>query len=993
MAKKSSNLGALKSLARQSQRKIKATVGNLTKKKRSTKKSKAKNNSAKLNKNRGASRRDKRAGKRNTRAKKKAEYLATLPKSPLKRIAYRFHPKRFFDFWFSKRGALMALKLLGIAIAVFAVVTISLFAYFRKDLPDPTSFTFDQSTKFYDRTGKVLLWSVYGDENRTLLEFGQISDNAKHAHIAIEDKDFYNHGGFSIPGITRAAISQIFGDGSGGGGSTITQQFVKNSLVGNEFSITRKIKELILSVEIERLYTKDEILTFYLNEIPYGVSEYGIESAAQGFFNKPASELTVDESAMLAALPQAPSLYSPYSGNTELLIGRRDYIIDLMRDQGYVSDEEAQAAKDTDTLAKIVPLSQRSKYKNIKAPHFVLEVQKQLTEKYGDAIVTKGGLNVITTLDMDLQKIAEEAVENNIYRLDQVGANNTAFAAGDPTNGQVLAMVGSRDFEYEGFGSYNVTTSLRQPGSSFKPYVYSELFKSDRWGPGSVIFDTPTSFGNYRPKDADGRFRGTMTIRSALAQSRNIPAVKALYIAGIGNAIDQAERQGITSLAGPDQYGLSLTLGSAEVKLVEHMNGYSTFANGGKHYPQTYILKVTNSSGEVLEEWTEQEGEDALDPQIAYAITSILSDTAARAQLFGTGSPYANVPGLNLAVKTGTTDLERDGWMMAYTTDLVAGTWVGNNDNRPMYGQSYTMTGSVMMEFMRRAHEELDYEAREFVRPDGIKTVRIDSRTGRATDSGGHTDIFPSWYKPIGKDDAKDITIDKISGKLATECTPERAKEKTKESGVLPEIPEDDPMFPLWAKSAPYGPSADSEDKDDVHKCSDSLPNVSVSYSVINGDIVELSATVSEGTHPLDTLNFKIDGQTVSAVDLSGGGSYNYTHKFGSTGDFTFTAEVIDEVLYDNSSNPENINISSTVNPPEITSTNNIGNNTLVTWNKVSGATHAVCWKPSGGTYTCVNDNNGTHMINGTSGDDWLVYITADVSGYELRSEEKSFSN
>ncbi len=446
MAKKSSNLDALKSLAKQSQKKIQATVGNLTKKKRSTKKSKAKNNSAKLNKNRGASRRDKRAGKRNARAKKKAEYLATLPKSPLKRMVYRLHPKRFVDFWFSKRGALMALKLLGIGIAVFAVVTISLFAYFRKDLPDPTSFTFDQSTKFYDRTGEELLWSVYGDENRTLLEFGQISEHAKHAHIAIEDKDFYNHGGFSIVGISRAAISQVFGDGSGGGGSTITQQFVKNSLVGNEYSITRKIKELILAVEIERLYTKDEILTFYLNEIPYGVSEYGIESAAQGFFDKPASELTVDESAMLAALPQAPSLYSPYTGNAELLIGRRDYIIDLMKDQGYITEEEAQAAKDTDTLKKIVPLAKRSKYKNIKAPHFVLEVQKQLTEKYGDAIVTKGGLNVITTLDMDLQKIAEEAVENNIYRLDQVGADNTAFAAGDPTNGQVLAMVGSRDF-------------------------------------------------------------------------------------------------------------------------------------------------------------------------------------------------------------------------------------------------------------------------------------------------------------------------------------------------------------------------------------------------------------------------------------------------------------------------------------------------------------------------------------------------------------------
>jgi hypothetical protein len=330
---------------------------------------------------------------------------------------------------------------------------------------------------------------------------------------------------------------------------------------------------------------------------------------------------------------------------------------------------------------------------------------------------------------------------------------------------------------------------------------------------------------------------------------------------------------------------------------------------------------------------------------------------------------------------------------MAYTTSLVAGTWVGNNDNTPMYGQSYTMTGSVMMEFMRRAHDELDFTSEDWARPEGIKTVRIDSKTGRGTDSGGHTDIFPSWFEAVGEEDAEEIVIDTISGKLATECTPERAKETTKESGVLPEIDEDDPMFPLWAKSAPYGATADSEDKDDVHKCSDALPNVSVSHSVVNGDIVELSATVSKGTHPMDTLNFKINGQIVSSMDLAGNGTYSYVHKFDSIGDYTYTAEVIDEVLYDNSSNPENISVGSVVEPPQITSTNNIANNTWVSWDEVSGATHSICWAPSGGTTTCVNDNNGSYLITGTSGNSYTVYILAELSGYTLKSPEEAFSN
>ena len=995
----------LKTFASSGKKQVEKVVGNVTRKKRTTKKTPAaKNNTAKLNRNRSGTRRDNRHTKRHSKARKKAEYLATLPKSPLKRMAHRFHPKRFLHYWFSKRGAVMALKLLGISMAVFAVLIVSLFAYFRKDLPDPTSFRFDQSTRFYDKTGETLLWSVYGDENRTLLEFGQISDYAKWAAIAIEDKDFYQHGGFSISGISRAALSQVFGDGSGGGGSTITQQFVKNSLVGNEFTIARKVKELILAVEIERLYTKDEILTFYLNEIPYGVSEYGIESAAQGFFNKPASELTIDESAVLAALPNAPSFYSPYGVNTDSLIERRDFIIDLMRQQGYISEEEAQKAKEVDTIGKVVPLAKRSKYRNIKAPHFVLEIQKQLTEKYGDAIVTKGGLTVITTLDMELQDIAEEAVANNVYRLDGIGADNIAFSASDPTNGQIVAMVGSRDFEFPEFGSFNVATSLRQPGSSFKPYVYSELFKSDRWGPGSVIFDTPTSFANYRPKNADGTFRGTMTIRSAIAQSRNIPAVKALYIAGVENAMDQAERQGISSLGSPDRYGLSLVLGAAEVKLAEHVNAYSTFGNGGKYYDQTYVLKITNSSGEVLEEWTEEEGEQALDPQIAYLITNILSDAAARARLFGTGSPYTNVPGLTMALKTGTTDEERDGWMLAYSTSLVAGAWTGNNDNQPMFGNSYTMVGSVITEFMRRAHEGVENE--QFARPTGIKGVTLNSETGRLAEGGSgdtHSDIFPSWFSAVGKADSEEVTIDKISGKLATDCTPERAKETSTESGVLPEIPETDPMFPLWAKSAPYGTTNSSEDEDDVHRCSDKLPGVSISAdSDPNPDgTYTLSATVSKGTHKLETLNFKVGGQIVSSVAISSNGTYTYNHLFSSVGNHTIVAEVIDEVLYDNqnsTSDPLNVTVVSTL--LYFLSPTGSGledyNPTQITWNTTpAGTSYVLRWSDNGvDPFSTQNDTGlkGSEDLNTTSDTTYYIYLEATHGGNTYTSDRLEFT-
>ena len=840
-----------------------------------------------------------------------------VPTHPVKRFFWYLNPHRFKDFWFTKQGFKKALKFSFIAFLVGLAAIVGVFAYVAKDLPSPgqiNSRILAQTTKFYDRTGQHLLYEVFGDQNRSVVDLNDISDNLKNATISVEDKDFYHHNAFDVTGIIRAVWGEVTNNPSLGGGSTITQQYVKNALLSPERSYVRKAKELILSIQIEQLYDKNDILELYLNEIPYGSTAYGAEAASKMYFSKDAKDLSIDEAAMLAALPQAPTYYSPYGENTDALVARQKIVIDKMQQQGYITQEEAEKAKSVDILAKVNDVPDM--YKDIFAPHFTLHVQRLLEEKYGARKVNEGGLTVITTLDYDKQKLAEQSVKDGMPAVDRLGGDNAALVAADPNNGEVLAMVGSRDFKYPGFGAYNAALSGRQPGSSFKPYAYATLFKQKHWGPGSVMYDVPTDFGGgYKPHNFDNGYRGFMTIRTALGESRNIPAIKALYIAGVQNVIDQAHKMGITTLENPKQYGLSLVLGSGEVKLADHVNAYSSFATGGIHHPQSYILKVSDSQGNVLEEYKPDEGERVLDPQVAYLISSILTDDSARSATFGYHSPYLYFPNHTIAVKTGTTDFSRDGWMMGYSKDIVAGVWVGNHDNKPMYSVTSQQSGPIWHQFMAKVHEGL--ADKPFEKPSGIKTVTLDAYTGKLPTDGTkstRTDVFPSWYEAPGITQTKTAVIDTVSNKLATDCTPDAAKkEVTAISGVNAEIPPDDPAYYRWnppvvalARSkglaTGYGGSIPTE-KDDVHKCSDKPPLVNSFNGEQSGDTISLNADVSSGTFQAEKIEFIYKGQVISTKSLSGDGkvSIDYKPKNGN-GDYNFSVKVTDKGLYSSTS-------------------------------------------------------------------------------------------
>ncbi len=903
----------------------------------------------------------------------------------------------------------MALKVTGVSFGIMIILAMSLFAYFRRGLPNPreiNSRILSQSTKFYDKTGEILLYEVYGDENRTIVEFDQISDNAKWATVAVEDKDFYDHGGVSFRGIIRAAWNNISsGDATNEGGSTITQQFIKNSLLTTEQTYTRKIQEVILALELERLYTKEEILSFYLNEIPYGPQEYGVQAAAQSFFAKDASELTIAESAILAALPQAPTYFSPYGDNTEELITRQRVIIDLMRDQGYITQEEADEAKELDVLATVTPIDERSLYANIIAPHYVLEVQQQLEEIFGASVVQTGGLKVVTTLDVDLQEIAEKAVADadNGGFCDIYGAcgDNAALVATDIKTGQITAMVGSRRFSYPGYGSFNAALADRQPGSSFKPFDYAQLFYNDRWGPDSFIYDTSTTWGSYRPKNFDFGYRGKMKVRQALGESRNIPAVKAMDIATPEAAVGLAIAMGNKSLADDATYptfDLSYALGAGEVKLAEHAHAYGTFARGGKYVPQSYIISVENADGDNLLQWEQSDGEQVLDEEIAYLMTHTLTDDGARSGTFRRGNSNLVVPGLNHAVKTGSTDLSVDGLMMGYSAYMSVGVWVGNHDNTRMDSYTSHQTGPIFTQFLGEAHEKKKYDFQKEIqaRPSGIQAVKMDAATGYAADDNTkttYTGLFPSWYKPEKSSSQNKYTIDTVSKKLATECTPERAREEKTGGGLWPEVLPDDYRFASWSRSAGYGSAAGPKEKDDVHKCSDELPNISISTNDLGGGVFELEATASKGTFDLETVSFKVDGQIVQSVEVNDSGdTVSYNHAFSADGTYTVSAEVVDEGLYDNS-NSTSVDVSGAVSGFEITShndgDNNVNTGATFVWQSVGAAdTYNFCYKlKSAGSFTCLDTVGSTSYSPGLlASSKYEIYIEAELLGSILQT-------
>ncbi|HBI33938.1 MAG TPA: penicillin-binding protein [Candidatus Moranbacteria bacterium] len=563
---------------------------------------------------------------------------------------------------------------------------IGIFLFFAKDLPSANSVDaklIAQSTKIYDRSGQHLLYDVHGEEKRTVIPFEQIPDNVKYATIALEDQEFYSHYGVNPKAILRSAFKDIIKGGAAQGGSTITQQFIKKSLLSDEKTFTRKIKEVILAIELEQKYSKDEILAMYLNQIPYGSSAYGIEAAAQTFFSKSAKDLSLAEAALLASLPNAPTYYSPFGSHRDALVGRKNSALKKMADLGYITQDQANEAKSVDIFAEITP-----KQDNIQAPHFVMYVKEYLEQKYGEQAVEQGGLKVYTTLDWDKQQAAEKAVVEGAEKNKAQNASNAALVAMDPKTGQILAMVGSKNyFDKSIDGQVNVALADRQPGSSFKPYVYLTAFTKG-YTPETLLYDVATNFStdegkDYKPQNYDGKFKGPLQMKNALAMSLNIPAVKTLYLAGVKDSIQLAKGLGIKGLNQPERYGLSLVLGGGEVTLLDHVNAYGGLATGGIHYDKTAILKIQDKDGAVLEEFKQSAGQRIVEEKYVAMLDYIMSTNELRAPVFGDNNPF-KFSDRQVAAKTGTTNEFRDGWAMGYTPSIAVGVWAGNNDNSSM---------------------------------------------------------------------------------------------------------------------------------------------------------------------------------------------------------------------------------------------------------------------------------------------------------------------
>lgn len=640
--------------------------------------------------------------------------------------------------WIKRNWKEIIIDVLIFGFAGFIIVAAGLLVWISTlEIPDLSAFEERrvlQSTKIYDRTGEVVLYDLHQDVRRTIIPFEEISQNIKNATIAIEDDQFYSHIGIDVRAIARAALSNFSqGDLLGGqGGSTITQQVIKNSVLQRDKTLTRKVKEAILSIKLERTMEKDNILAVYLNESPYGGTIYGVEEASQAFFGKSASEITIPEAAYLAAIPQAPTYYSPYGSNRDALDNRKNLVLERMRINGFITVDELEEAKQSEVEFQPQAVT------GIRAPHFVMYIVEQLAERYGEEAIVEQGLRVITTLDWELQQeaeriVAEKAAENT----EKFDATNAGMVATDPKTGDVLVMVGSRDyFDEEIDGNFNVTLAERQPGSSIKPFVYATAFQKG-YLPATILFDVPTQFSTacepwettseapcYAPKNYNGEFVGPISMRNALAQSLNIPAVKTLYLAGLTDTLKFASDMGLTTLNDPDRYGLTLVLGGGEVRLLDMTHAYGIFANGGLRAEPRSILRIEDVQGNITEDF-EVRTNRVLDENIAYMISDVLSDNVARTPLWGSWS-MVNFGDRDVAIKSGSTNNLRDAWIMGYSPNIAVGAWVGNNDNAAMGGGlSGLITTPMWREFMDIALEDLPAE--EFPEPEintaGVKPV------------------------------------------------------------------------------------------------------------------------------------------------------------------------------------------------------------------------------------------------------------------------------
>ena len=810
--------------------------------------------------------------KKDEAARRKAEYLATLPKEPVKRFFARLHPKRVAKWWFSWRGQKTILKTLAAITLIFIIIIGALFLYYKKDIEglklDEINIS-DTVNTYLDRNG-VVLWKDTGNDNyRLVIGDDEIPKYMRDATIAIEDRNFYNHMGVDFGALIRAAFSTLGGHGVQGG-STLTQQLIKQVYFADEAQsedrggLGRKIKELILAIELERMYSKDEILTMYLNQSPYGGRRNGVESAARTYFGKSAKDLDLAECALLASIPNNPAVYNPYNEyGHEGLLQRQKYTLDVMAEMGMITKDQAEAAKAINILDRIQPES--TQYSDILAPHFVLETRKQLEDKYGISTMRAGGWTIKTTLDYRAQKIAEEAVATGAAYTYVNRSDDIALVSIDVETSQVIAMVGSIDFNNPTYGELNATTdSLIEPGSTIKPILdYSPLFmqrEGINYGPGSILKDENINkvyCAGYRGScsltNATGTFYGDVTIRFSLGHSLNIAAVKALYINGIDNSLEIAHALGDqTYCKDREGYGLSIAIGSGcGVKMVEHANAYASLARGGSYKDLSYVLEVKNSSGDIVETWTDTPAVRVVDDQVAYMISNILSDGGARFGIYAPGGSQSYgyvVPGVWTATKTGTTTtansaVTKDSLIMSYSTALATMVWNGNHDGSGLSSNSNMVARTTVGTYMERVHHEVYGPDGKWssgdqpVQPAGMQRLTVN----------GKTDIWPSWYNASKNSgiSKESLTFNKYNHLLASECTAEDYKIQIEVTKTI------DPMTGEAVYNVPEPYNHETKDT-----CDYKPPTISA-FSVVGTNI---SATVKKGTSDITGYTFYVDG-------------------------------------------------------------------------------------------------------------------------------------
>lgn len=838
--------------------------------------------------------------------------LKPLPKEQPARFFAHFRWERIKAYWFSREGVKRIGKVFAACVLIGIIGVGALFVYYKSQLKEIqlNDLTISETVNTYlDRNG-VVLWEDKGDADyRLVVDGDDISTYVRQATVAIEDKSFYTHPGVDLSALIRAALSTLTGRGVQGG-STLTQQLIKQLYFSDEAAsenrggIARKVKELILSIELEKMYSKEQIITMYLNESPYGGRRNGIESAAQTYFGKSAKDLNLAESALLAAIPNNPAVLNPYNTPAnEALIARQHKVLDDMVDMGYISQDEANAAKEVAILDQIQPES--SQYDNIKAPHFVMEVKKQLEEKYGMITMRTGGYTIVTTLDYRAQEMAEAAVASGAQYMKANGTDNIAMASVDVETSQVIAMVGSVDWKTPVYGEVNAMTSLLEPGSSIKPLLdYAPLFSLTGdavYGPGTILKDENIdSFycagytGQCALRNANGRFHGDITARQALGNSFNIGAVKALAIVGIDNGLEILHKLGDTSYCADNSTaGLSMAIGSGcGVRGVEHANAYASLARGGTAKELAYILEVKDPQGKVIDAWKDAEGTRAIDEQVAYELSSILSDPAARQLNFGSQSTSFGfvVPGVWTASKTGTTTtansaVGKDLWMASYSTAVATVVWNGNHDGSGVRVASNTVVRRVIADFMEPVHKELYAKDGRWksgdqpTRPAGIQELTVN----------GRKDIWPSWYNNKNSGVIKEtVAFNKSNGKRAAECTPQNLRIDIEVSKYV------DPISKGETWSVPEG-----YHYDEVDTCDTVSATVGINQKVVadeNGETTAwLEITFKPGTYPIKSYTVSVDGVVTKEGAMTDTVLTNGLRQALSGSETQVIVEVIDE--------------------------------------------------------------------------------------------------